>query len=171
MTVKKNQEKVIKFISEYISKHGYAPSFEEIGEGTGYTSRATIHLIVRGLLEEEYLETDVPYSESRLSARAYRIGKRCKEGTKVLTSNIESRPYTGKKYISGRLRVSEAAWLDKYFDSESDAEHVTNVTRGKIYDVIALEGFGDCEDVLFRDDIGEMQRLADFFFEEVKEGE
>lgn len=32
---KDNQEKVMKFINEYIDAHGYAPSYSEISAGTG----------------------------------------------------------------------------------------------------------------------------------------
>lgn len=44
---------------------------------------------------------------------------------------------------------------------------ITGVTRGKIYEVVSVEGFGDGEDVTFIDDNGNLQCLGDFFFEEV----
>lgn len=39
---------------------------------------------------------------------------------------------------------------------------------GKIYDVIRVEGLGDCEDVTIIDDLGNETELADFFFEEIE---
>lgn len=85
----------------------------------------------------------------------------------VLTENIDSRPYTGKRNVKGKLRLSEKEWLNKFFDGTPNVEQVTGVTRGKVYDVIAIEGYGDCEDVTFIDDNGDEQTLADAFFEEV----
>ena len=86
----------------------------------------------------------------------------------VLTQNIDCCPYTGTREVKGKLRVSTAAHLDKYFDGSDNVEQVENVTRGNIYDVVRVVGFGDCEDVVFIDDLGQEQTLGDFFFEEVE---
>ena len=88
----------------------------------------------------------------------------------VLTKNIDRYPYTGIRNVKGKVRVKtseEAPWLNCYFDKNSDAEQVEGVTRGKIYDVVSVEGFGDCEDITIINDNGEEYKLADFFFEEV----
>lgn len=85
----------------------------------------------------------------------------------ILMKSIDAHPYTGKRNIKGQLRLSTKPWLDNYFNGTPDWDQVTGVTRGKIYEVIGIEGFGDCEDVIFINDNGNSQRLADFFFEEV----
>lgn len=87
----------------------------------------------------------------------------------VLRKNIDANPYTGKRNVSGKyLRVKEnAKWLDGFFDGSQDYDQVIGVTRGKIYEVVAIEGHGDCEDITFIDDNGNEKTLADFFFEEV----
>lgn len=85
----------------------------------------------------------------------------------VLTQNIDNQPYTGIRKVQGKLKLSTKPWLDCYFDGTSNCDQVKNVTRGKIYDVIAIEGFGDAEDVTFIDDTGNTQTLGDFFFEEL----
>ena len=87
----------------------------------------------------------------------------------VLRENIDANPYTGKRRVSGKfLRVKENAdWLNGYFDGTSNYEQVIGITRGKIYEVVAIEGFGDCEDITIIDDNGNELVLADFFFEEV----
>lgn len=85
-------------------------------------------------------------------------------------SVISAYPYTGIRNVKGKVRAKtseEAPWLDCYFDKNSNADHVEGITRGKIYDAIRVEGFGDCEDVTIINDNGEEQELADFFFEEV----
>lgn len=58
--------------------------------------------------------------------------------------------------------------VSKYFDGTRDAEQTENVTPGKVYKVVKVIGFGDCEDVVIIDDSGEEQELADFFFEEIE---
>lgn len=89
----------------------------------------------------------------------------------VITANIDSQPYTGIRDVKGRVRVKtheEAPYLDGYFDGSPDYIQVRGVTRGKEYDAVKVEGFGDCEDTVIINDKGEEQRLGDFFFEEVK---
>ena len=87
----------------------------------------------------------------------------------VLRKDIESNPYTGKRTVNKQyLRVKEnAEWLNGFFDGTPNYSQVTGVTRGKIYEVVSVEGHGDCEDITIIDDNGEEHRLADFFFEEV----
>lgn len=74
--------------------------------------------------------------------------------------------------VIGKLRIKtheEAGWLDGYFNGSDGYESIKNVTRGKVYNVIQIEGFGDGEDITFIDDIGEKQTLGDFFFAEVED--
>ena len=86
----------------------------------------------------------------------------------VLRKNIDANPYTGKRNTNGEyLRLRTDKWLDEFFNGTPNVAQVTGVTRGKIYEVIAIEGFGDCEDVTIIDDNGNELELADFFFEEV----
>lgn len=88
----------------------------------------------------------------------------------VLCKNIDCFPYTGKRGVeeNSYLRIKkDAKWLDCYFDGTPSCVQVTGVTRGYVYKVTAIEGFGDCEDIFFINDNGEEQELADFFFEEV----
>ena len=86
---------------------------------------------------------------------------------KILTENIDSKPYIGTRYVNGYLKLSEKNYLDHYFDKSVNYDQVVNVTRGKIYQIIKVIGYGDVEDIVFINDIGEEQQLADFFFEEV----
>lgn len=85
----------------------------------------------------------------------------------ILTKDIDSTPYTGKRNVKGKLRISEKEWLDSFFNGTPNVEQVIGVTRGKVYDVIAIEGYGDCEGVTFIDDNDNEHTLGSFFFEEV----
>lgn len=87
--------------------------------------------------------------------------------SKILKDNIDTSPYTGVRNVTGKLRVKTANWLDGHFNGSINCEQVRNITRGKIYDVVRVEGLGDCEDVTIIDDSGNEQTLADFFFEEI----
>lgn len=89
----------------------------------------------------------------------------------VITENIDSRPYTGIRTVKGRVKVKtseEAPHLDNFFNGTPNWDLVTGVTRGNVYEVVKVEGFGDCEDITFINDNGEEQTLADYFFTEVK---
>jgi repressor LexA len=59
MAVTRRQRQVYDFISEFVQKNGYSPSFEEIGKGLDLSSLATVHkhisnLEKKGLLTREY---------------------------------------------------------------------------------------------------------------------
>jgi len=87
----------------------------------------------------------------------------------VLRENIDANPYTGKRSTSGKyLKVKDnAEWLNGFFDGNPDYDQVVGITRGKIYEVVAIEGLGDCEVITVIDDDGNEHTLGDFFFEEV----
>ena len=49
MAITKRQRQVYDFISEFVQKNGYSPSFEEIGEGLELSSLATVHKHISNL--------------------------------------------------------------------------------------------------------------------------
>lgn len=87
---------------------------------------------------------------------------------RVLTKDIDEYPYTGVRETTGKVRISSNKRIDKFFDGSPEHKQITGVTRGKIYDAVRVEGFGDCEDVTIIDDDGNELTLADYFFEEVE---
>jgi repressor LexA len=59
MALTKRQREVYDFISTFVHKNGYSPSFEEIGDGMGLSSLATVHkhltnLETKGMLKRDY---------------------------------------------------------------------------------------------------------------------
>jgi len=54
---------VYDFISEFVQRNGYSPSFEEIGEGLGLSSLATVHKHITNLEKKALLTRD--YNRSR----------------------------------------------------------------------------------------------------------
>lgn len=59
MALTRRQRQLYNFIADFIQKHGYSPSFAEIGVGLGLSSLATVHkhisnLEAKGLLKRDY---------------------------------------------------------------------------------------------------------------------
>jgi len=63
MAITRRQRQLYDFISDFVQKHGYSPSFEEIGEGMGLSSLATVHKHVSNLEKKGLLTRD--YNRSR----------------------------------------------------------------------------------------------------------
>jgi repressor LexA len=63
MALTKRQREIYDFISQFVQKNGYSPSFEEIGEGMGLSSLATVHKHLTNLERKGMLKRD--YNRSR----------------------------------------------------------------------------------------------------------
>lgn len=73
----------------------------------------------------------------------------------ILTKDIDAHPHSGIRCV-GYLGELEAAETDSNL----------HITKGKKYKVLAVQGYGDVEDVIFVDDDGDVARACDFFFVE-----
>ncbi len=63
MAITKRQRQIYDFISDFVQKNGYSPSFEEIREGMGLNSLATVHKHITNLEKKGLLTRD--YNRSR----------------------------------------------------------------------------------------------------------
>ena len=63
MALTRRQRQVYDFLVRFVDEHGYSPSFEEIGEGLGLSSLATVHKHVSNLESKGLLKRD--YNRSR----------------------------------------------------------------------------------------------------------
>ncbi len=63
MAITKRQKQVYDFISDFVASNGYSPSFEEIGDGLGLSSLATVHKHISNLEKKGLLKRD--YNRSR----------------------------------------------------------------------------------------------------------
>jgi repressor LexA len=63
MAITKRQRQVYDFISDFVQKQGYSPSFDEIGRGLGLSSLATVHKHISNLEKKGLLTRD--YNRSR----------------------------------------------------------------------------------------------------------
>jgi repressor LexA len=63
MAITKRQREVYDFISAFVQKNGYSPSYEEIKHGLGLNSLATVHKHISNLEKKDLLTRD--YNRSR----------------------------------------------------------------------------------------------------------
>jgi repressor LexA len=63
MALTRRQKQVYDFLARFVEEHGYSPSFEEIGEGLGLSSLATVHKHICNLEQKGLLKRD--YNRSR----------------------------------------------------------------------------------------------------------
>lgn len=63
MALTKRQRQVYDYIADFVQKNGYSPSFEEIGDGMGLSSLATVHKHISNLEKKGLLRRD--YNRSR----------------------------------------------------------------------------------------------------------
>jgi hypothetical protein len=90
----KKQKELLTFIEDFITEHGYSPSYREIMQGTGHTSVATVSLHVNNLIKRGHLakrdrsarslevvepsakaEVDVPMKQLKASEEKWLVAK------------------------------------------------------------------------------------------------
>ncbi len=64
MALTRRQKEVMDFLSAFIEKHGYSPSYEELASGLGLASLATVHKHVQALEAKQYLRRSYNHSRS-----------------------------------------------------------------------------------------------------------
>ena len=79
MALTRRQRQVYDFIAAFVQSHGYSPSFEEIGNGMGLSSLATVHKHLTNLQEKGFIKRawnrsrSVELVPSRLGGRAVEL--------------------------------------------------------------------------------------------------
>jgi repressor LexA len=63
MALTRRQKELYDFLLSFVDQHGYSPSFEEIAEGMGLNSLATVHKHITNLEQKGLLKRD--YNRSR----------------------------------------------------------------------------------------------------------
>ena len=93
MALTRRQKQVYDFISGFVDKNGYSPSYEEIADGLGLSSLATVHKHISNLEEKELLRRD--YNRSR-SIELLRPRGRMKQAFPVAAESSMSLPLMGR---------------------------------------------------------------------------
>src|SRR5579863_1916088 len=64
MALTKRQKEFLEFVAAFLDKRGYSPSYEEIAEGLGLASLATVHKHIMALESKHYLKRGFNQSRS-----------------------------------------------------------------------------------------------------------
>lgn len=91
MTLTKRQKEVLDFLVAFETKHGYAPSFEEIGKGLKLTSLATVHKHVSTLERKGFIRRG--YNQSR-SIEIVQLPKPVRE--QIMERHVHELPLVGR---------------------------------------------------------------------------
>lgn len=116
----KKQLQLLEFIAEFITQHGYSPSYREIMKGLNYTSVATVALHVNSLIKRGHLQ------KRDHSARSL----------EVIAIAIEEKVLDEKK-----ITASEEKWLVDIIEIRFiAAEQIDNPSRSDIDSLYVLVG-------------------------------
>ena len=102
MTLTKRQKEVLDYLVSFQTRHGYAPSFEEIGKGMKLTSLATVHKHISTLEKKGYLRRG--YNQSR-SIEILQLPKSVKE--QVIERKVQELPLMGRIAAGRPLEAME----------------------------------------------------------------
>jgi repressor LexA len=127
MALTRRQKEVYDFISGFVDKHGYSPSFEEIAEGLGLSSLATVHKHITNLEEKQLLRRD--YNRSR-SIDLLKPKGRMKQSLAVAAESSLSLPLLG--------RIAAGRPLEAVENPESIS--LADFTRSKEVYVLQVKG-------------------------------
>lgn len=64
MALTRRQKQLYDFVSEFVERNGYSPSYQEIGDGLGLSSLATVHKHISNLEEKGLLKRGANRSRS-----------------------------------------------------------------------------------------------------------
>ena len=116
----KKQHDLLVFIEDFITRHGYSPSYREIMKSLGYTSVATVSLHVNNLIRRGHLQ------KRDRSARSLEVIK-----------GHETKPAINTK----QLKASEEKWLvEKVEIFFKDVEQTPGFTERELDQLYVLIG-------------------------------
>jgi repressor LexA len=127
MALTRRQKQVYDFISNFVDRHGYSPSYEEIAEGLGLSSLATVHKHISNLEDKQLLRRD--YNRSR-SIDLLKPRGRMKQSLAVAAESSMSLPLLG--------RIAAGRPLEAVENPESIS--LADFTRSKEVYVLQVKG-------------------------------
>jgi repressor LexA len=131
MALTKRQKEVLDYLVAFETKHGYAPSFEEIGKGMKLTSLATVHKHITTLEKKGFIRRG--YNQSR-SIEILQLPKSVKE--QVIERRIQELPLVGRIAAGRPLEAVE----------EQETLSLSDFARGKNSFVLQVKGNSMIED-------------------------
>ena len=127
MALTRRQKQVYDFISEFVDTNGYSPSYDEIREGLGLNSLATVHKHITNLEQKELLRRD--YNRSR-SIDLLKPRGRLKQAFAAAAESSMSLPLMG--------RIAAGRPLEALENPESIS--LSDFTRSKDVYVLQVNG-------------------------------
>jgi len=127
MALTRRQKQVYDFISNFVDRNGYSPSYEEIAEGLGLSSLATVHKHISNLEDKQLLRRD--YNRSR-SIDLLKPRGRMKQSLAVAAESSMSLPLLG--------RIAAGRPLEAVENPESIS--LADFTRSKEVYVLQVKG-------------------------------
>jgi repressor LexA len=91
MALTRRQKEVMDFLSSFIQKHGYSPSYDEIATGLNLASLATVHKHIQALEAKQYLRRSYNHSRSLEIGERYLAEEKARR-----TPAMESVPLMGR---------------------------------------------------------------------------
>jgi repressor LexA len=131
MTLTKRQKEVLDFLVGFVNKHGYSPSFEEIGRALRLTSLATVHKHITTLERKGFVRRG--YNRSR-SIEVVQLPKPVRE--QVLERHTMELPLAGRIAAGRPLEAIE----------ERETFSLSQFARGHNNYVLQVKGNSMIED-------------------------
>jgi repressor LexA len=131
MTLTKRQKEVLDFLAKFVDKHGYSPSFEEIGKALKLTSLATVHKHISTLERKGFVRRG--YNRSR-SIEVVQLPKPIRE--QVLDRHTVELPLMGRIAAGRPLEAIE----------EKETFSLGQFARGQNNYVLKVKGNSMIED-------------------------
>ena len=125
MTLTKRQKEVLDFLVGFVNKHGYSPSFEEIGRALRLTSLATVHKHISTLERKGFVRRG--YNQSR-SIEVTQLPKPVRE--EILDRHVVELPLAGRIAAGRPLEAIE----------ENETISLSDFTRGPNTFVLQVKG-------------------------------
>ena len=127
MALTRRQKEVMDFLSSFIAKKGYSPSYEEIASGLGLASLATVHKHIQALEAKQYLR------------RSYNHSRSLEVAERFITEEQSRRPEASEASIPLLGRIAAGAPMEAIVNPES--RHFSDFAKHD--DTFALEVRGE----------------------------
>jgi repressor LexA len=132
MALTRRQKEVMDFLSNFIVKKGYSPSYEEIASGLGLASLATVHKHIQALEAKQYLR------------RSYNHSRSLEVGERFITEEQSRRPEVLPQSVPLLGRIAAGAPVEAIVEPE--ALHFSDFARHEGTFALEVRGESMIED-------------------------
>lgn len=96
MALTRRQKELMDFVAGFISDRGYSPSYEEIADGLGLASLATVHKHVQALEAKNYVRRNYNHSRSLEVGERFFSEERARVKTPSTPGAVQEIPLLGR---------------------------------------------------------------------------